>query len=63
MGTPFNKRIINVERRTTASEKRIAAVEARMAKLDHALNVFWNNIPVDQRMELISKVEGKDEEE
>ena len=56
MGKPFNKRIIQAERRMTK-------LETRQTKLEQALAQFWAHIPVEQRMDIIKEIDGGDEEE
>ena len=62
MGAPFNRRVVKVERRITALETQHRDLRARVIKLDQALEVFWQAIPYEQRLEIIKKIEGDEEE-
>lgn len=51
MSGKLTKRMVQIERRLTR-------LESRMTKLDHALREFWTGIPFEQRMEMITTIDG-----
>lgn len=58
MSGPFNKRVVQMEKRLTEIENRLAEIEPRLVKLDQALELFWTEIPFEQRMDLMGKIES-----